>query len=70
VVHRDPRGEARRFEKSGGRGSDPEFMRSHPLLDRFLCFNPVGASHDYIPEFAPRTGPPRNVVPAYEIPAP
>jgi len=69
VVYRDPRGVTRRFEKSGGQGSDPEIMRSSPLLERFLCFNPVGATHDYIPELVPRIGPPRNVVPHYDVPA-
>lgn len=69
VVYQDPRGVTRRFEKSGGRGSDPEVMGSSPLLERFLCFNPVGATHDYIPELVPRVGPPRNVVPHYDVPA-
>ena len=68
VVYRDPGGAVRRFEKVGGRASDPELMRRDPLLDRFLCFNPVGATHDYIPALVPRIGPPRNLVPHYEVP--
>jgi hypothetical protein len=39
------------------------------LLEWFLCFNPVGAAHDYIPALAKRTGPARNVVPSTPVPA-
>ena len=68
VVYRDSRGRMQRFEKTDGRGSDRALMGSEPMLERFLCFNPVGAKHDYIPGLVRRTGPARNVVPHYEIP--
>lgn len=63
VDYRDSSGELRRFEKVAGHGSDPALMEASPVLEKFLCFNPVGASHDYIPALVPRTGPARNVVP-------
>lgn len=63
VDYRGASGELRRFDKVDGRGSDPALMEATPLLEKFLCFNPVGASHDYIPALVERTGPARNVVP-------
>jgi hypothetical protein len=38
-------------------------MERSRVLEWFLCFNPVGASHDYLPGFLMRVGPARNVVP-------
>ena len=35
------------------------------MLEWLLCFNPVGASHDYMPGFVSRVGPARNVVPVH-----
>ena len=69
VEYRDSRGVSKRFEKQDARGSDPALMQNKWLLEWFLCFNPVGASHDYIPGLTKRTGPARNVVPTYVIPS-
>lgn len=68
VEYRDDSGEKRYFRKRNGNGSDPNLMQGYPILEKFLCFNPAGASHDYIPELAARTGSPRNVVPDFDVP--
>ena len=57
-----------RFVKVGGEGSLPELMESAPLLEWFLCFNPVGAAHDYVPALVSRVGPARNIVPKSTLP--
>ena len=61
-------GAVQRFVKVGGEGSHPELMQGAPLLEWFLCFNPVGASHDYIPGLVGRVGPARNIVPKSTLP--
>lgn len=48
------------FEKSGGEGSDPKLMEPHPILEKFLCFDPIGANYDFMPESIPHIGPSRN----------
>ena len=68
VDYRDATGVAHRFQKHNGAASDPALVRRRWILDWFLCFNPVGASHDYIPALAKGIGPARNVVPTYVIP--
>ena len=65
VDYLDSEGASRRFEKLDGEGSDPTFMAPRPLLEKFLCFNPVGASYDYIPELIPHVGPARNSIPKH-----
>ena len=69
VEYRNSSGVLQRFEKHKARGSDPALMQ-RSWLEWFLCFNPVGASHDYIPGLVKRIGPARNVVPPYVIPPP
>ena len=66
VDYLDPEGIPRRFTKSGGHGSDPELMVPHPLLEKILCFNPIGANYDYLPEEIPHVGPSRNRVPRFD----
>lgn len=56
-------GEIHRFEKSQGRGDDPALMERRPIADWFLCFNPVGSVHDYMPSFIEHLGPDGNIVP-------
>jgi hypothetical protein len=68
VTFRRGGGDVQRFVKAGGEGSIPELMEGAPLLEWFLCFNPVGASHDYIPGLVRRVGPARNVVPNSKLP--
>jgi hypothetical protein len=68
VEYRRNNDPVRRFEKSAGRGNDPELMKARPWLEWFLCFNPVGAKHDYIPALVKRTGPARNIVPTIALP--
>jgi hypothetical protein len=68
VVYQRWDGSVHEFEKQQGKGSDAAINTARPMLEKFLCFNPVGASHDYIPGLINRTGPPRNVVPRYVIP--
>jgi hypothetical protein len=63
VTYRRGDARVRRFEKRGGRGSDPALMERRPIAEWFLCFNPVGASHDYMPSFIEHLGPRGNVVP-------
>jgi hypothetical protein len=63
VEYRRNENPLQRFEKRDSTGSDPTLTHGPRLLEWFLCFNPVGASHDYIPELVKRTGPARNVVP-------
>ena len=54
-----------RFEKRSGAASDASLVERAPVLEWLLCFNPVGASHDYMPGFVSRVGPARNVVPVH-----
>lgn len=61
-------GEPQRFEKAGGHGNLPELVQASPWLEWFLCFNPVGASHDYMPSLVRRVGPARNIVPKSKVP--
>jgi hypothetical protein len=68
VEYRRNKNPLQRFEKRHGMGSDPSLMQGPRLSEWFLCFNPVGASHDYIPELVKRTGPAHNVVPPMQIP--
>ena len=51
------------FEKLNPQGNDSDLTRGSRFLEWFLCFNPVGASHDYLPGFLMRVGPARNIVP-------
>ncbi|MGK0238041.1 MAG: hypothetical protein ACI92G_001505 [Candidatus Pelagisphaera sp.] len=66
VDYLGPKGTFKRFDKKNGHGSDAALMEAYPLLEKFLCFNPVGASYDYIPELLPRVGPARNQIPKYD----
>jgi hypothetical protein len=70
VDYLDASGFRQRFEKRDGEGLPPALMQRSWLLEWFLCFNPAGASHDYIPGLVKRIGPPRNVVPTYPISPP
>ena len=54
------------FERKNGVISDARLTEGSRLAEWFLCFNPVGAGHDYLPGFVRRVGPARNIVP--EIP--
>jgi hypothetical protein len=63
VDYLDLDGVQRRFEKTDGRGSDPEIMEAQPILEKLLCFNPIGANYDYMPESIPHVGPSRNMIP-------
>lgn len=67
VDYIDPEGVPRRFTKTGTSGSDPGLMTPRPLLDKILCFNPIGANYDYIPEGIPHIGPSRNRVPRFDV---
>ena len=60
VAFIDSEGIERRFEKVGGEGSDPDLMEPHPLLEKFLCFDPIGANYDYMPESIPHICSSRN----------
>lgn len=51
------------FDKVNAGGNDSDLREGSRFLEWFLCFNPVGASHDYLPGFLMRVGPARNVVP-------
>ena len=55
------------FVRDSRSAATSELMKGSRLLEWLLCFNPVGASHDYIPALVRRVGPARNIVP--EIPA-
>jgi hypothetical protein len=56
------------FERKNGLGSDLNLIDGSPVLEWFLCFNPVGASHDYLPGIVSRVGPARNMVPEPTFP--
>jgi hypothetical protein len=58
----------RRFEKRNGEGTDHLSMHHSWMLEWFLGFNPVGATHDYLPSLVDRDSPARNPVPIYTIP--
>ncbi|MGK0238042.1 MAG: hypothetical protein ACI92G_001506 [Candidatus Pelagisphaera sp.] len=66
VTYHDPSGKVRHFEKKSGKASDPVLVEPSPLLEWFLCFNPVGASHDYMPSLVQKVGPSRNIVPHFD----
>lgn len=34
-----------------------------PILEKLLCFNPLGATYDDMPESIPHIGPSRNMIP-------
>ncbi len=66
VTYRDPSGTIRHFSKTSGKPSDPTLVEASPMLEWFLCFNPVGAAHDYMPSLTKRVGPARNIVPHFD----